>query len=395
MEGMAAAKATPQTAGGVTPAEFQALRADLYSQFTSLKESVSGDGPVSIGRLSFDSPQSCMDALQKWGASSPLFHHILDPVSIISLIQGPTKRREDYMGEAVLEQKTEKSSQMISVAASFESVIPDIFAGSKTAAGSVSHRSSMAGVKTFQLWDRGDNMSGVKNWLLEGVVHLDRNLAQQVDSLFSSFHPDLRFFLDSVRTESITLLKELCEEVSSLFRHMLYLSFGEKRYTEAEEKEVWEYALVFLEVYFSEMFKHRSKAGQIASYKDPLVANGLAMWASLQCISEHRVFKENRYRDDPRIYPKLQQHITKSYVRKNEITGVHTLTRHLRDDVSDLQADQKEVHEVLKRLEAKLGRVQQQCGGGGGDDDAGAGAVKLGKNAKKRKEKRAQAGTDE
>lgn len=271
---------------------------------------------------------------------------------------------------------------MISIAASFEGIVPDIFAGSKTATTGVTHRSSMAGVKTFQLWDRGDNLSGVKNYILHG-------------SLFSSFHPDLKFFLDSLRSEAISNLRELCEEVSSLFRHMLYLSFGEKRYTESEEKEVWEYALVFLEVYFNEMYKHRSKAGQITTYKDPLVANGLAMWATIQSISEHRTFRDNRFRDDPRIFPKLQQHITKSYVRKNEVAGINTLVKHLRDDVNDLQSDQKDILDVLKRLEAKLGRVQQQCGGGGGDDDAGAGAIKLGKNAKKRKEKRAQEGTNE
>ena len=151
-----------------------------------------------------------------------------------------------------------------------------------------------------------------------------------------------------------------------------------------------------MEVYFAEMFKHRSKASQIGSYKDPLVANGLAMWATIQCIQEHRVFRENRYRDDPRIYPKLQQHITKSFVRKNEMSNLNTLVAHLRTDVGDLQADQKEFRDFLIRIEAKIGRIEKQCGGRGGNDgDAGGGAAKLGKNVKKRKDRRAQAGANE
>ena len=80
-------------------------------------------------------------------------------------------------------------------------------------------------------------------------------------------------------------------------------------------------------------------------------------------------------------------------MRKNEIAGFTTLVSTLRDDVRDLQADQRDIRDVLIRLEAKLGRVQQQCGAGGDDGDAGAGAAKVGKNGKKRKEKRAQDGT--
>ena len=113
------------------------------------------------------------------------------------------------------------------------------------------------------------------------------------------------------------------------------------------------------------------------------------------CIQEHRVFRDNRYRDDTRIYPQLQQHITKSFVRKNEMSNINTLVTHLRTDVADLKADQKDMRDFLILIEAKLGRIEKQCGGGGGNDgDAGGGAVKLGKNVKKRKERRAQAGDD-
>eukprot|EP00956_Cyclotella_meneghiniana_P014993 scaffold22722_cov51-Cyclotella_meneghiniana.AAC.3 len=150
-----------------------------------------------------------------------------------------------------------------------------------------------------------------------------------------------------------------------------------------------------MEVYFGEMYKHRSKASQISSYKDPLIANGLAMWAAIQTIQEHRVFRDNRYREDPRIFPRLQQHITKSYVRKNEFSGVTTLVTNMRQDITDIQGDQKDMRDFLIRLEAKMGRIEKQCGYNGNDGDGGAGAVKLGKNAKKRKDKRAQDGDQE
>eukprot|EP00956_Cyclotella_meneghiniana_P037310 scaffold136770_cov60-Cyclotella_meneghiniana.AAC.2 len=105
------------------------------------------------------------------------------------------------------------------MSASYESTVPDLFAGAKVASATVSHRSAMAGVKTYQLWDRGDNLSGVKNYILRGLVNFERIHSQQVTSLFSSYHPDLSYFLDFLRTECITLLKEWCEEVSSLFRY--------------------------------------------------------------------------------------------------------------------------------------------------------------------------------
>eukprot|EP00956_Cyclotella_meneghiniana_P032787 scaffold91465_cov37-Cyclotella_meneghiniana.AAC.3 len=375
-----------------TAEEFAALKTDLYSKVEALKDSA-GTGPIQMGRLKFDGVQSCMDALQKWGVTGLIIHHMMDTINLMALLRSPTTYREEFQQDTIIEMKTAKSSQMISVSASFESVVPELFAGAKAAAREVSHRSSMAGVNTYQKWDRGDNLSGVKPYIEKGLDDLERTLSQQVSALFSSYHPDLRYLLDFMRTEAIAMLKEWCAEISNLFRHMLYLCFGEKRYTESEEKEVWAYALVFMEVYFAELYKHRSKARQIGSYECNLMANGIAMWAVIQSHNEHRVFRANRYWEDPRIFPKLQEHITKSYVRKNEIAGFTTLVSTLRDDVRDLQADQRDIRDVLIRLEAKLGRVQQQCGGGGDDGDAGAGAAKVGKNGKKRKEKRAQDGT--
>ena len=49
---------------GTLTAEFTALKTDVYDQLKAVKESVAGGGPVEIGRLSFDSVQSCMDALR-------------------------------------------------------------------------------------------------------------------------------------------------------------------------------------------------------------------------------------------------------------------------------------------------------------------------------------------
>eukprot|EP00956_Cyclotella_meneghiniana_P002066 scaffold2314_cov55-Cyclotella_meneghiniana.AAC.2 len=330
-------------AGGATAAEFAAFKSSVNDKIAEVKQSVTEGGPVTIGNLTFDGVQSCNAWLSKQNITGPIHQELLDVVSAICCVDGPTKQVEEFDREALMQQKTAKSTQSMRVALSFESQVPAILAGkAKPTEGLLTHQSHFGNIENWRHWDAGDGMGGMSNWLKQGWRVLERTSAQQVLTLYGQTNPEFVLFINTLRQEAGSQLMELCDEVASMHSNLLHLSYGQKNWTESERKETWSYVLVFLDVYFSEQFKKRSLAKNLNGYVSPLVSNAVAMWATIQSIDE--------------------------------------MTR-LLDHVG--------------RLEAKVGRVQAQCGtpddgGAIGGGVAAIGAKRNKRNAKKALEKAAE-----
>eukprot|EP00956_Cyclotella_meneghiniana_P024773 scaffold50352_cov40-Cyclotella_meneghiniana.AAC.3 len=302
---------------------------------------------------------------------------------------------DTFQQNAILELKTARTTQSMRIAVSFESPVPELLADSRQtgSAHPVTSRSSLGALTSYRNWDLGDSMGGITNVIRQGLVVLERSVSQQTETLYGQTNPQYKQLIDAMRAESSALLIGLCDEVSALHTNLLHLSYGAKNYSDAEKKETWEYCLVFLDVYFAEQFKKRSFARGLNSYPSATMAKAVALWATVQGIQVHRDFKNQRYREHPRVFPKMQTHLTQNCVRRNEFAGMATTFVVAQQDIEDLQSEQTRLREVLVRLEAKLGRVANVCGapdeGGGGGGFGGAAAV--GDKRKKRAAKRAAA----
>ena len=387
----------PSPAGVATAEEFAAFKSSINDKIAEVKQSVTGGGPVTVGSLTFDGVQSCQEWLSKQNITGPIHQELLDVVSAICCIDGPTKQVEEFDREAVMQQKTSKSTQSMRVALSFESQVPTILAGkAKSTEGLLTHQSHFGNIENWRYWDAGDGMGGMSNWLKQGWRVLERTSAQQVLTLYGQTNPEFVLFVNTLRQEAGSQLMELCDEVASMHSNLLHLSYGQKNWSESEKKETWSYVLVFLDVYFAEQFKKRSLAKNLNGYDSPLVSNAVAMWATIQSIDVHRKFKSFQFRGHPVVFPKMQTHLTQNCVRRNEFAGIAATVTSGREDLELLQQEMAKVLDYVGRLEAKLGRVQVQCGapdnevGAIGGGVAAIGARRNKRNAKKALEKAAE-----
>ena len=374
---------------GVTSEEFDALKQDMRELVQSLKHSISGGGPIKMGRFSFDGPQSCKEFLLKAGVKGSVFQFLLDPVSIVFLIRGPTMYEEDFHSQTIVEMKTKRSPEYLSVAASFETQIPPIFAGKKGANKDVTNQVPLLGVKTSSLWDEGNATTGVKAFLEGGVENLEGSFPSRIETIFGREHPDFKALADHMFAESCQSLREFCHEVTTLFTNLRFQTYGGRTCSAAEQVQIWETTLIFVEVYFHEMFNCRSQARHISAYEDELTANSVALWASLQAHRIHRQFKKEKFREHPRLFPKLQAHFQKTCVRTESFAPLAAKVATAVEDISDLQKDLAELTKAVNRLASRIGR---ECGGQGADDGAAAaGGKAMSERAKKRQKKQAAA----
>ena len=79
--------------------------------------------------------------------------------------------------------------------------------------------------------------------------------------------------------------------------------------TLAQQKEVWHLALTFPMVYWEELAKAWHVASGLHSYDDPVLANAVMMWATIQAHHKHAEFKCYCFHEHPRIYPKVFTHL--------------------------------------------------------------------------------------
>ena len=108
-----------------------------------------------------------------------------------------------------------------------------------------------------------------------------------------------------------------------MYRNLLTRACGHcTSYTAVQKAEAWQQVLILLQVYFHEVSKVRGGARNLTNYKDPKVANSLAMWACLSSLRVHDAFERNLYREHPRIAPKLTGYILTTVLRKGELAPV-------------------------------------------------------------------------
>eukprot|EP00956_Cyclotella_meneghiniana_P025506 scaffold53366_cov36-Cyclotella_meneghiniana.AAC.3 len=307
--------------------EMEALRRHTLEELKNYKQALDGLGPVSLGSWKFDSAEECAVQLSDWGVTTAIWEHIFDPFHLFGALLHRHRTHKEVGDQAVLSQKTNLTSSKLTAMASFEVTVPEIFTGGGPSQGPGADASKLtslfAGVKTFELFDGGDGESGVFNYVKINLREILPQAKQEASALFRLTHPGLLSFLDLMRDRAAGAVLDLLKECGELYRNLLTKACGMcTSYTREQKAEAWQQVLILLQVYCQEVSRVRASARNLNNYADPMLANSLAMWASLSALRIHDTFQDNLYREHPRISPKLTGYILTTVLRKGELTPV-------------------------------------------------------------------------
>jgi hypothetical protein len=217
------------------------------------------------------------------------------------------------------------------------------------------------------MWDAQDGTHGTKNYILRAIEHLKDGFLQRLSSEFEWEHQEFHQFCELAFNKSVMALEEFCAELSDFNRNLLSKAHGEPPHSKDQEKEVWPLVLILPMVYWEEVSKVRSCAKRLKSM-DPLTATASMMWAVVQAHGKHAEFKAARFREHPRINPKVLNYLFERCANKRDVTGLRTSQASLAASVGAVKATTEQLKTQVDRLATKVGgaKAGRQEGEGGG-----------------------------
>jgi hypothetical protein len=150
-----------------------------------------------------------------------------------------TLEMEEYTDTAILTtKKTSLTPNQLCVAALFECTYPQIFVGpAKQDVSAAAGIAKFANIKTHEDWDRGDEESGIQNYIKKGILELHSQMITLVSTTFGApEHASLATFLNALYTLTVQGLNELVDNLTELFVHLKHLSYGNMVCTPAQTR---------------------------------------------------------------------------------------------------------------------------------------------------------------
>lgn len=198
--------------------EIASLRDHTASQIRTMKQSIDGSGPYTLGSYKFDGITSCAAQLAQWGVTTNVFEYLFDPSHLLTALMNRTKTHEQVEKQAVLAEKTKISASQLTAMASFEALIPEILTGSAKAAPATSDSqltATFAQIRTFEQFDGGDGESGIRNFVFTGLRDFLPQQQMEAEALFSREYPSFFTVLGTLRDRSAAALEDLFKECNS------------------------------------------------------------------------------------------------------------------------------------------------------------------------------------
>ena len=205
--------------------EFDSLKRHTSDQMKVMKQSLNGQGPVTIGSWRFDSAEDCAAQLTAWGVTTSIWEYLFDPSHILASLLHRSRTHKEVSDQAVLTMKTTLTASQLTAMSAFETTVPEIFSGltgTSTPGVETSRLTTLFGaIKTFDLFDSGDGETGVLNYIRVNLRDFLPQQHQEAEALFGATHPGLLAFLDLLRDRSSTALEALLKECVELYRNLL------------------------------------------------------------------------------------------------------------------------------------------------------------------------------
>jgi hypothetical protein len=348
----------------------EAVETSLSKQISDLKGLVSGSGVVRFGKWHLDGVDSCRAILTRSGLSRAAYEYVVDLPHLLAMVQPPTRSHADIHDETVLESKSKLSIEKMLAIASIETLIPEILAGTSSNRTDLLH--DFGSMKSAIMWDALDGTHGTKNYISTAVDHLRDGFLHRLSSEFEWEHQEFFHFCELAFQRSVVELEEFCIEVSDFNRALLARAHGEPPYTKDQEREVWPLVLIFPMVYWEEVAKVRSSAKRIKTM-DPTTATASMMWAAVQAHAKHAEFKSARFREHPRINPKVLSYLFERCANKREVVSLKAAQTSAATTMGSLKASIDQLKVQMDRLASKVGGNGGGGGGAGGGHDGGGG----------------------
>jgi hypothetical protein len=211
-------------------------------------------------------------------------------------------------------------------------------------------------MKTFDMWETGDEETGLHNYIRrESLVLLIHLKALVASTFLGPEHVHLVTTLHALYALTFNTVTDFCMEITKLQHHLAFQTFSTIELSPEEKKECWEFVLVAVGVWCLETSQARVCFRQINSYTDPLQANSLALYAAVQELQVCAKFKAYNFREHPKIFPKFQTQFIQKCVRKAEVAKI-------KKTVASFAATIKRLEGVQSKLKTQVGRLATQVG---------------------------------
>jgi hypothetical protein len=342
-----------------------------------MKALVAGSGIIRFGTWNLDGVASCRAILTKSGLIKDCYEYVVDLPHLLAMVQPPTRSHTEIHDETVLEAKSKLNIEKMLAIASTETLIPEILAGSSGTRLDLLH--DFGAMKTSIMWDAQDGVHGTKNYIQRALEHLRDGFTQRLRSEFEWDHPEFFQFCELAFSKALTAFEEFSSEVSDFNRTLLARAHGDPPHSKDQEKEVWPLVLIFPQVYWEEVSKVRSCAKRLKTM-DPTTATASMMWAAVQAHGKHGEFKASRFREHPRINPKVLSYLFERCVNKRDFLLVKAAQTGATSTVSSMKASVDQLKVQVDRMATKVAGMK----GGGHDGEAGWGPGGAGYNRQRR-----------
>ena len=260
-------------------------------------------------------------------SSFALFH---DAVTILESLGGNHIEKKDVLTEVYQSNRVNMTIGEARHIASFELTLPTPF-GRITESGSQT-KYALPAIKSFKDWDSYDNVSGRKQYILNGCEDLKIQIRSEIGLALDDCL-EARSLAHDMHEQSQVFIAEMCNFMSTYFHELITTS-------EATEEESWELVSSLMKKMFEEMRRPRAQATCAITETNPVMKATAYLWAMYQAHKVQREFLETRFRNHPSIAPVIVLHVFKTRVTRVSMSA------------------------TVKRLEGRLAALEKNPGGG-------------------------------
>lgn len=282
---------------------------------------------------------------------------------IVSLVTDPVElwhqansdgvvTREEFQAEEIHTAKTKRSPRGTALAAAGQSVYPASLMGARASNG-VGAVGAMNKINTYDLFNKGDGVTGVYNVTIKALENLRPiELTRIEDDL--RHHPQLREISTFLFTYCVNFLIDLLRWVDSNYSSMVYKMSANK-----DEGNCWKLQLLMFRTVWEVLWDERRIAKNAHTQE---ARRGLVSYFHA-CLNTHVAmvsFKRKMFSEHPRLFPKLMTFVFESHTPRAEHLAVKKALSVANDKITALQ---RERDNIVRRLTALEGGNNN--GGGG------------------------------
>mmetsp|Transcript_10104 Transcript_10104/g.14571 ORF Transcript_10104/g.14571 Transcript_10104/m.14571 type:complete len:742 (-) Transcript_10104:1161-3386(-) len=261
--------------------------------------------------------------------SFSVFHDVL---TLMESLTGGHITRTEVISEMFQAERVGLTDSEARHIGSFRILLPSVFGNVKEGATT---KYNLPAVKNYKEFNPQDGVSGVKDFVVNGLDDLDRQVQGEISDTFDpSGQLEAKALALDMHTQSRRFILEMCAWMDQFYHELVESS-------ESTPEEAWELLSSIVRKMFEVIRVPRAGAATAARDKNALNRSSTILWSLIQ---SHRVMKdlmEARFRNHTSIAPVIILHVFRTRITR----------------VAHASA--------IKRIEGRLALLEKNNGGGG------------------------------